>query len=164
MTGPGGLIPEQIWDTDAIPACGLYPGKPSGSAMPLVWAHAEFLKLLAAQANGRPVEMLEPIERRYGGKIPNASVWHWRPTCPISVLPKRKSLLIEQPEPFLLHFGFNGWRRPTDQQSSPTQFGMHGVTLAADELAGATSISFTFYFTERSQWLGQDFSIPLATR
>ena len=164
MTGPGGLIPEQIWDTDPIPERGLYPGKPSGSAMPLVWAHAEFLKLLAAQTNGRPVEMLDSIESRYdGGKPPNAPVWHWRPTCPISVLPKGKAILIEQPEPFKLHFGFNGWHRPVDQQSSPTQFGMHGVKLEADELDGATSLSFTFYFTDRKEWLGQDFSVPLGS-
>ncbi|MGH6876173.1 MAG: glycoside hydrolase family 15 protein, partial [Rhizomicrobium sp.] len=49
MTGPQGLIPEQVWDSASIPARGLEPGKPSGSAMPLVWAHAEFLKLLYAR-------------------------------------------------------------------------------------------------------------------
>ena len=52
--GPIGLIPEQIWDTDPIPAYGLVPGKPSGSAMPLVWAHAEFAKLCHSLAIGRP--------------------------------------------------------------------------------------------------------------
>ena len=58
---------------------------------------------------------------------------------------------------------FNGWHRPVDQQSSPTQFGMHGVKLEADELDGATSLSFTFYFTDRKEWLGQDFSVPLGS-
>jgi glucoamylase len=108
--------------------------------------------------------MLDSIESRYsGGKPPNAPVWHWRPACWISALPKGKAILIEQPEPFLLHFGFNGWHRPADQQSSPTQFGMHGVRLEADELDGATRLNFTFYFTERKEWLGQDFSVPLGT-
>ena len=45
MSGRGGLIPEQIWDTAALPAQNLFPGRPAGSAMPLVWAHAEFIKL-----------------------------------------------------------------------------------------------------------------------
>ena len=63
---PGGLLPEQVWDADPIPERGLYPGRPSGSAMPLVWAHAEFLKLLMARERGRPVEWLDSVERHFG--------------------------------------------------------------------------------------------------
>ena len=161
MTGPGGLIPEQIWDTDPIPRLGLYPGKPSGSAMPLVWAHGEFLKLLAAQTNGRPAELLEVIETRYNGKAPNAKCWHWRQMSPIDVLPAGKAILIECAEPFLLHFGFNGWHRAEDQKSSPTAFGMHGVEIAADELDGARKLDFTFYFPDRDHWIGKDFAVTL---
>jgi len=46
---------------------GLASGRPSGGAMPLLWAHAEFLKLLVAHEAGRPVELLRLAERRYGG-------------------------------------------------------------------------------------------------
>ena len=59
MTGPGGLIPEQVWDSKPIPERNLYPGKPSGSAMPLLWAHAEFLKLLVAQREGAATRAFE---------------------------------------------------------------------------------------------------------
>jgi len=162
MTGPGGLIPEQIWDTDAIPALGLYPGKPSGSAMPLVWAHGEFLKLLAADSTKRPAELLPAVEAHYpGGKPPDAKKWHWRQLSQLDVLPRGKSILIEAPEPFLLHFGFNGWNRIEDVQSTPTAFGMHGVEISASDLDSAASLEFTFYYMERSQWLGKDFAVGL---
>jgi glucoamylase len=161
MTGPGGLIPEQIWDTDAIPALGLYPGKPSGSAMPLVWAHAEFLKLLAAEANRRPAELLEVIETRYGGKVPDAKVWHWRLGCPIATLPRGKAILIEAPEPFLLHFGYNGWHRAADQQAAATEFGMYGVRIEADDLDSASSLDFTLYYSQRNTWLGRDVEVAI---
>lgn len=36
-TGPGGLIPEQVWDTSPLPERKLFPGKPTGSAQPLLW-------------------------------------------------------------------------------------------------------------------------------
>ena len=163
MTGPGGLIPEQIWDTDAIPALGLFPGKPSGSAMPLVWAHAEFIKLLVASANRRPVELLEVVEDRYGGKIPNAKVWHWRSLSPFSRLPHGKAILIEGPEPFRLHFGFNGWYRPTDVNSEPLPFGMHGVLLSAAEIEGAARLDFTFFYPGRDQWQGRDYAVEIGT-
>lgn len=52
------MIPEQVWDGDAIDAYDLQPGRPSGSAAPLVWAHAELIKIVAALHNGRAVEQL----------------------------------------------------------------------------------------------------------
>ena len=49
----GGMIPEQVWDADDIPDRGLFFGRPTGSANPLVWAHAEYIKL-RSQHSRRP--------------------------------------------------------------------------------------------------------------
>jgi glucoamylase len=73
MSGRGGLIPEQIWDTAAVPAQNLFPGRPAGSAMPLVWAHAEFIKLTKSLRLGRPVDRPEPVWLRYAGNKPRAA-------------------------------------------------------------------------------------------
>jgi glucoamylase len=54
MSGAGGMIPEQVWNSSPIPAQGLYPGYPSGSAMPLVWAHAEH-QAIGLPATGAPL-------------------------------------------------------------------------------------------------------------
>ncbi|MBV8512004.1 MAG: glucan 1,4-alpha-glucosidase, partial [Xanthobacteraceae bacterium] len=43
---PTGLLPEQVWDAEDIPERELFRGRASGSAMPLVWAHAEHAKLV----------------------------------------------------------------------------------------------------------------------
>jgi hypothetical protein len=53
----GGLISEQVWDSPDIPECGLQFGRPSGSAMPLVWAHAEYLKLRRSLRDGRVFDL-----------------------------------------------------------------------------------------------------------
>ncbi len=64
-TTQGGMIPEQVWDAAPIPARRLYPGRPSGSAAPLVWAHAEYLKLFCA-ATGKPIiDRLQSVQNRY---------------------------------------------------------------------------------------------------
>ena len=52
----GGCIPEQIWDQAAIPAKGLYPGRGTGSATPLAWAHAEYIRLLRSRKDGVPFD------------------------------------------------------------------------------------------------------------
>ena len=48
----GGMLPEQIWDEPDIPELGLRLGKFIGAAMPLVWAHAEYVKLLRSVTDG----------------------------------------------------------------------------------------------------------------
>src|ERR1041384_337129 len=53
----GHLLPEQVWDAPDIPERELWRGRPSGSAMPLVWAHAEHVKLLRSLADARVFDM-----------------------------------------------------------------------------------------------------------
>ncbi len=52
MAGNGGLLPEQTWDAPDIPERELFLGRPAGSAMPLAWAHAEYIKLLRSIEDG----------------------------------------------------------------------------------------------------------------
>lgn len=162
MTGPGGLIPEQVWDSDPIPPRGLFPGKPTGSAMPLVWAHAEFLKLLVARATKRPTELMESVITRYGQARPSAPRWHWRPFSPFSLMPAGKALLIEAAEPFVLHWSLDGWAQTQDSHATAGPFGMYGVAFSADHLPGAGELVFTLYFTGRAEWEHIDHRIRIA--
>jgi glucoamylase len=162
MVGSGGLIPEQIWDGEPLPERGLMPGKPSGSAMPLVWAHAEFLKLLATVATRRPVELFHEVEDRYGNRRPSAACWHWRETSPFARLARGKALSIEATAPFVLHLGFNGWMHVSDRTAAPNGFGICAVRLEPSELAEYHSVEFTFYDAGAGRWSGKNFSISLA--
>ncbi len=53
FSSQGGMLPEQIWDAPDMPEMGLKLGKPTGAAMPLVWAHAEYVKLLRSVTDGK---------------------------------------------------------------------------------------------------------------
>ncbi len=48
-----GLIPEQIWDRPDIPEKLMYFGQATGAAIPLMWAHAEYVKLLRSMVDKR---------------------------------------------------------------------------------------------------------------
>ena len=65
FAGEGGMIPEQVWDSADIPERGLYPGRPTGSAMPLAWAHAEYLKLRRSLLDNRVFDMPPQTVKRY---------------------------------------------------------------------------------------------------
>ncbi len=155
----GGLLPEQVWDAEPIDRLELAPGRPSRGAMPLVWAHAEFLKLLIARERGRPVEWLASLERHFGhspiagrGEAGDertvevrrgAPLWHWRDEVPVAVLPRGKALAIEAHVPFSLHMGFDGWQRIEDRDALPRAFGIWSVIVADTELADVAELNFT---------------------
>jgi glucoamylase len=160
MTGPTGLIPEQVWDGPPIPERGLQPGKPTGSAMPLVWAHAEFLKLLCAREQKRPLELLNCVDKHLRQKAASGT-WSWRTDTPFETLPADRDLLIEMEKPFVLHMGFDGWQEAQDKSSTSLAFGRHGVRLTRKELSGKDVIDFTRYFTDEVEWERTDHHIKL---
>lgn len=163
MTGHGGLIPEQIWDGDPKPPL-LKPGKPTGGAMPLVWAHAEFLKLLRVATSKTPIEMLGCVRQRYQGTTSGGGCLHWRPKGRFKRLPPGRSLLIELKKPFQLHFSTDGWTTVKDRSSTPLPFDMHGVRFNASELEGMKLLSFTFKYPEKPypfNWERKDYEIIL---
>jgi len=161
MTGPGGLMPEQVWDGPALPERGLEPGKPTGSAMPLVWAHAEFLKLLCARKEKRPLELLSSVESHLRAQSKRPKAWHWRTDTPFETIPANRDLLVERDAPFLLHYGFDGWQRVQDRQSVRLPFGRFGVRLSASELADRGILDFTTYMVDESHWEGIDHHVRL---
>src|SRR5579864_3327560 len=141
-TGPGGLIPEQVWDSDPIPERFLYPGKPSGSAMPLVWARAEFLQLLVAAATGRPVELLDVVKARYGGERPRAATRFSRDAVPFAELDRGRALVIEDTTPFSLDYSLDDGGTWISRDSALLGLGMHGVRFAAADLADCKTLRF----------------------
>lgn len=61
----GGMLSEQIWDAPDIPEKELFFGRPSGSAMPLVWAHAEYVKLRRSLHDGHVFDTPPQTVQRY---------------------------------------------------------------------------------------------------
>lgn len=59
----GGLIPEQVWDRPS--ANGFTFGKGTGSATPLSWAQAQFVRLAVSLSAGHNVETPAVVKQRY---------------------------------------------------------------------------------------------------
>jgi glucoamylase len=161
MTSFGGMIPEQVWDAPDIPGRHLYIGKPTGSATPLVWAHAEFLKLLASVELGHSVDRPQPVWDRYRGEA-SAVPWHtWRFDQQSPTLPAGKILRLEVLAPAYARWSADHWRSSRDGYSRDTGLGIHVVDLATDGLAAGTTISFTFYWADEERWEDQNFTVEV---
>jgi glucoamylase len=158
MSSMGGMIPEQVWDTGDIPQHRLFIGKPSGSAMPLVWAHAEFLKLMASMMEGAPVDRPAPVWERYHGVRPTVPWIAWRFNQQVHAIPVGKQLRLEVTAPARVHWCDGGpdWH---DVETRDTELGIHLVDLPTSELAAGATISFTFFWIERNAWEGRNFEV-----
>ena len=63
-----GLLPEQVWDTFDLPESHMYLGKPTGAAMPLMWSHAEYIKLLRSATDGKVFDVIPEVARTLPGQ------------------------------------------------------------------------------------------------
>lgn len=95
QSGENGLIPEQIWDEKDIPSKFLFNGKPTRGAMPLVWAHAEYIKLCLSLDQKKIYDCPKQTQKRYLGKKPTSLLCVWKPNHKIKTLPHGKTLRIE---------------------------------------------------------------------
>ena len=159
MASPLGLIPEQVWDSAPIPERGLSPGRPSGSAMPLAWAHAEFVKLAASSVLGRPCDRPQAVWQRYGGRRPMASLAIWTLAAPCRHVQPEQGLCLLFDQPVTLHWGRDGWQDVRDTPSLPAGLRLHRVDIAAAWL-GQERLDFTWQ-DQDGRWCGQDHSIEI---
>jgi glucoamylase len=61
----GLMIPEQIWDRPERPSPGFRFGEGTGSATPLAWAMAQFIRLAVNLQEGRNLDTPDIVAARY---------------------------------------------------------------------------------------------------
>ena len=157
----GGMIPEQVWDTSDIPERGLLSGGPTGSAMPLVWAHAEYVKLSRSLEDGNVFDLPpQPVDRYQKKKIGSPfTVWRFNNKC--QVIPKGKTLRLEVLAPARVHWTSNRWVDAEDAVTEHKGLGIHVVDLPTQTLQAGTQIIFTFFWTDTKRWEGVDFMMEI---
>ncbi len=160
MTGTGGMLPEQVWDDAAIPQRNLFPGCPTGSAMPLVWTHSEFIKLVLSVAKGAPVDRPMAVWKRYAGKRPSPRFQIWRFQQPITSLDPNKDLFFLVGAEARLHFGHDQWQDVKDLITE--DWGLaHVAILKAKTFISMSRLDFTFFWLDEKRWEGRDFHMDI---
>jgi glucoamylase len=159
MASSGGMLPEQIWDAAPIAAHGLEPGRPTGGAMPLVWAHAEYVKLVVSRGLKRPFARPEAVWQRYRGERPALRRVIWCEHAPVSEIPDDCELTLALREPGTFHLGFDGWQEVRDLPTVPNSLGLHIVNLVAPRLVAGRTIDLTYRSGSAGSWAERNFRI-----
>jgi glucoamylase len=154
-----GLLPEQSWDSEDIPEAYMFCGKPTGSAMPLAWAHGEYIKLLRSRQEGKVFDQIPEVAERYlGDRCHCQQLEIWKPNRQVQQMKRGYTLRIQAPAGFRLRWSQDHWQTQEETASIPTQLGIEYVDLDTDSKLEA-GITFTFFWTEFDRWEGRDYEV-----
>ncbi|MBP6469966.1 MAG: glucan 1,4-alpha-glucosidase [Chloroflexi bacterium] len=163
LANDGGLLPEQIWDAEDIPEKELFFGRATGSAMPLVWAHAEYVKLCRSLADGVLFDMPPQTVKRYvAGKSPSPFTT-WRFNHKRRAIPAGKILRLELLNTAVIHWTTDNWQTTHQTHTQDTGLGVHTADLATAVCPAQTEIQFVIDQSSSKSQRGEKFIIQVAT-
>jgi glucoamylase len=155
----GGMIPEQIWDTADIPERALFFGQATGSAMPLVWAHAEYVKLCRSLHDRKVYDTPpQPVQRYLIDKTSSAYTI-WRYNQKRHTAPGGRVLRVELLAPAIVHWSSDEWETTYDLKTRDTGLGVHLADLPTDDLPVGATVRLTFYWLLEDRWENTDFAL-----
>ena len=158
----GQMLPEQVWDDADIPERSMRVGQPAGSAVPLVWAHAEYLKLLRSAVDGKVFDLIDPVFERYcdgeGRKKRQPGVEIYSRRRPIENIGTGKTLRILDEGHFEVTWTDDGWQTTNTANSramgSAGQYADIGPT-------GTGEMEWTLRWPEKDAWLGYNVKVKI---
>lgn len=157
-----GLLTEQVWDVADLPAEHMHLGRPTGAAMPLMWAHSEYVKLLRSAADGKVFDAIPAAAERYLGSRKSCRLLEiWKHNRQPRTVRAGYTLRIQIPKPFLLHWTADEWQTIHDTESGTTSLNIHFADIAIPAVQRAP-ISFTFFYPETGKWEGWDYHVPIS--
>lgn len=159
----GGLLPEQIWDSPDIPERELFFGRPSGSAMPLVWAHSEYIKLRRSLKDGRLFDTPPQAYARYVAKKTGSIFTCWRNNLKCQSVPAGKTLRIEMLAPSTIHWSDDDWKTYKVLKTQDTGLGIHLVDIPLDPSLSGTSLCFEATHNADPDWQTGKYTIRIVS-
>jgi glucoamylase len=154
-----GLISEQLWDLPDQPGGYLRFGYPSGAAMPLAWAHAEYIKLVRSVTDGVVCDLIPEVANRYLNVHDSSNLEIWNFYRQIDSISQMTTLRVVLAWPFSLHWSVNDWATSTD--TIATSPGERLFYVDVPPLSRRCSIVFTFLWTHTHTWQGVNYTVDV---
>lgn len=187
FAGATGLLPEQIWDEPDRPDTRMKFGCPTGSAMPLMWAHAEYIKLLRSVRDGCVFDLITEVANRYrvgnanrhrssrcqdqqvfpkaGGESPQSlatsphkGIEIWKFNRQPTSIRQGDILRIQAGAEFRLRWSRDAWETFDDSHSTTPGQGIHFVDLPTS-LISERIVHFTFWWIQSERWEGLNYTV-----
>ncbi len=155
------LLAEQVWDQPIELHGRQMFGRPVASAVPLAWAHAEYLKLALSIQNGAVLDRIPEVANRYLHSKQRNRTTMWTLHYQVNSAKAGETLRIYTDRPFRLRYSLTNWVDMHDEDATETGIDVYytDLQLAPDQSA---PIRFTFLWKDSGAWQGCDYSVQIA--
>jgi glucoamylase len=155
----GGMLPEQVWDAPDLADGKMIFGRPTGSAMPLCWAHAEYLSLVRSHKDGICFDRPAPAYERYVKGKRKSAIEMWTFAHQLPTIETGKKLRLIAAAPGSVHWSADGWNSIGDVEMRNTGLGCWFADLETNHLLPGENVAFTFRWQDK--WEGRDFAVGI---
>jgi glucoamylase len=160
----GGMLPEQVWDGPDIPELELENGRASGGAMPLVWAHAEYAKLVRSLHDGRVFDMPQQPYERYIRRRTSSLVTVWSAHCRPLTMREGSTLRIQVAAESRVEWWVIGAEQVRDATTRNTRLGIWVADLDTATLPPGTELAFRVAALDTPVGVGGVFAMTVVAR
>ncbi len=158
-----GLIPEQIWDAPDLPEQHMFFGRPTGAAIPLNWAHADFIRLLRSISDGKVFDVIEPVAARYrdcAEEGRSCKIEVWKMNRQVRSIDGGVLLRVQASSAFRLRWSTDEWNTSNDSTSITTSLGIEYVDVQTS-VTQNSPVRFTFFWPQDNEWQGTNFVVQV---
>jgi glucoamylase len=159
FAGESLMLPEQLWDAPDIPERGLFRGRPTGSACPLGWAHAEYLELLVTVSLAGFPDIVTPARRRYTEGVALEPPYVWSHKHQITRIGAGRRLRVQLQRPGSVHYTFDDWKSFNELDATDTTLGVWIADIPCDKLSPGTDFAWTAHYM--TGWEGKNFTLTV---
>jgi glucoamylase len=159
----GGMLPEQLWDAEDLPDGRMKFGGPTGSAMPLCWAHAEYISLVRSAQDGICFDRIEPAFQRYVVKPVKNSHEMWSALHSIHRIPHGQILRLIAAADATIVWSINGWASTNKTDATYiSALNVWFADLPTKKCPEGSVIEFTFLWKDGQRWEGKNYSVSVS--
>lgn len=155
------LFSEQIWDIANIPDKELFLGNHSGSAIPLVWAHAEYVKLCVSISQKKVVDMPDNTTECYIKNKTESKIDMWRFMLPCPFVHQGNILRLITYAAATASRSADNWTIVEQINSINGGFGSRYIDNAGNKISG-NQVGFTLYRKDASHWENINYSVKIS--
>jgi len=159
FAGPAQMMPEQVWDGAALPDRELFSGRGTGAATPLVWTHAEYVKLLRSCADGRVVDLVAPVYDRYVRRGVRSDLVICTFNHRVHAIRTDHRLRLEVHAPAELRWTADEWATVHHEPLAEIAPGVWAREFPPGLFGPGRALRFTYYWPQEGRWEGRDFTI-----
>jgi len=137
----------------------MFLGRPSGAAMPLAWAHAEYLKLLRSREDGEVFDRVGPVYNRYCGVRRDLPIEICKRSHLLTQIARGKTLRIVECGPFRVVWTLDDWKT---QQTTESKYMGECVCYADISISqdAPSDLVFTLFWLAENRWEGRNYEVP----